>query len=347
VFASLASLPIGGCDRRASSVPSPYQGVVELDQRTLSFEVGGRLVTVPVRRGDRVEPGQVLATLDDTLARQAVALRQADIDTAEAQLAVLEAGARPEDLSTLEAQVRALQSAEKTLQTTLARARRLLADHASTQAVADELEGKVRTARAQREAAQHQLAAARSGARPTEIEVARSRVAAAKVALAAETERLDKLVLRAPAAGTLLEVTVDPGEVVGPGTPVATLGDPAHPYADVFVAIPDLAPLHVGDAAELVVDGTSGPTGASTPATSTARQTFAATIEHIASTTEFTPRYVFSEQERPHLVVRVRLRIADPERHLHPGLPAFARFSTAAPAPTATPGAPSPTAARP
>lgn len=332
-------LALVACDRRATSVPSPYQGVIELDQRTLSFEVGGRLVSVLVRRGDRVAAGQVLATLDDTLARAAVAVRQADLETAKAQLAVLEAGARPEDVSTLEAQVRALQSSEKTLQTMLTRERKLLADKVSTQAVVDELQGRVRTAAAQREAAQHQLASARAGARTTELEVAKTRIAAAQVALAAETERLDKLVLRAPAAGTLLELTADPGEVVGPGTPVATLGDPDHPYADVFVAATDLAPLAVGAAAEVIVDGPPGPAS---------RPTFAATIEHIADTTEFTPRYVFSEQERPHLVVRVRLRIADPEHRLHPGLPAFARFSSAAPASAApTSAAPAPTAAHP
>jgi len=34
----------------------------------------------------------------------------------------------------------------------------------------------------------------------------------------------------------VLDVNVDPGEVVAAGTPVVTLADTEHPYADVFVA---------------------------------------------------------------------------------------------------------------
>jgi hypothetical protein len=47
------------------------------------------------------------------------------------------------------------------------------------------------------------------------------------------------------------------------------------------------------------------------------------TIEHVFPRTEFTPRFLFSEDERPNLVVRVRVRISDPEHQLHQGVPAF------------------------
>ena len=46
-------------------------------------------------------------------------------------------------------------------------------------------------------------------------------------------------------------------------------------------------------------------------------------VEHVAQKTEFTPRFLFSERERPNLVVRVRVRIDDPGRRLHAGIPAF------------------------
>ena len=45
----------------------------------------------------------------------------------------------------------------------------------------------------------------------------------------------------------------------------------------------------------------------------------AARIEHVFPNTEFTPRFLFSESERPNLVVRVRVRIDDPRRELHAG----------------------------
>jgi len=46
-------------------------------------------------------------------------------------------------------------------------------------------------------------------------------------------------------------------------------------------------------------------------------------VEAIGRRVEFTPRYLFSERERPNLVVRVRVRVEDPEGRLHAGVPAF------------------------
>jgi len=47
------------------------------------------------------------------------------------------------------------------------------------------------------------------------------------------------------------------------------------------------------------------------------------TIEHVYPRAEFTPRFLFSESERPNLVLRVRVRAEDPKHELHAGVPAF------------------------
>lgn len=308
----IALAALAACDGTRSSVPSPHQGVVELDQRVLAFEVGGRIVTVEVARGETVKAGQRIATLDDALVRPLRDARVAEIDAARAQLALLESGARPQDMAALEAQIRSLKANEQTIATLLTRQKQLVAAEAAPEATLDELEGRQRAAKAQRQAAEHQLASLRAGARTPEYDVARARIAALGAALEAEDLRQQKLALYAPADGVILEVLADPGEVAMPGAPIATLGDRDHPYVDVFVATDALAPLDVGQHAEVLVDGLPS---------------LDATIERIADTTEFTPRFVFSKEERQHLVVRVRLRIADPGHRVHPGLPAFAVFS--------------------
>jgi hypothetical protein len=53
-------------------------------------------------------------------------------------------------------------------------------------------------------------------------------------------------------------------------------------------------------------------------------------VEFISPRTEFTPRFLFSERERPNLVIRVRVRIDDPKEQLLSGLPAFVSFGPAA-----------------
>jgi hypothetical protein len=60
-------------------------------------------------------------------------------------------------------------------------------------------------------------------------------------------------------------------------------------------------------------------------------QSFPGRVEDIGRRTEFTPRYLFSERERSQLVVRVRVRIDDPEQALHAGVPAFVTMGEAVP----------------
>ncbi len=54
---------------------------------------------------------------------------------------------------------------------------------------------------------------------------------------------------------------------------------------------------------------------------------FRGVVEMVGRNLEFTPRYLFSEKERPNLVVRVRIDLDDPSEKLHAGVPAFAEFT--------------------
>ncbi len=130
----------GGCHEPARH-PGAYQGVIELDERPLAFEVGGRLTELAVRRGARVEPGAMLAALDDTLARTSTAGRQAEAQVATARARLVRAGSRTEDVRALEAQLRAAQANEELIVRNLTRDRALVAFFCSSGARASELLG--------------------------------------------------------------------------------------------------------------------------------------------------------------------------------------------------------------
>jgi len=86
-------------------------GSVEPRERVdLAFESPGRVVDVPVEVGDRVEPGDVLARLDEEQLALQVRQAQAALDLATAQLAQLQADARPEEIAAGEADVQAAQA---------------------------------------------------------------------------------------------------------------------------------------------------------------------------------------------------------------------------------------------
>lgn len=76
----------------------------------LSFQPAGRVAEVKVQAGDQVEAGQVLASLDDSDARLALAQANAALKVAQAQRAQLEAGARPAEITAAEQAVKEAQA---------------------------------------------------------------------------------------------------------------------------------------------------------------------------------------------------------------------------------------------
>jgi HlyD family secretion protein len=100
--------------------------------------------------------------------------------------------------------------------------------------------------------------------------------------------------------------------------PVVTIAEVDRPYAEVFVPQGKLAGLQAGTRARATVDGLPGDLDGE--------------VELVHRRTEFTPRYLFSESERSNLVVRVKVRLADPGRQLHAGIPVFVRFLRFSPA---------------
>ncbi|MBK7583928.1 MAG: HlyD family efflux transporter periplasmic adaptor subunit [Myxococcales bacterium] len=311
----LVALLALGCKPAAPEGEEPFQGVIELDERVLGFEVGGRVDRVEVMRGDTVKDAAPLAALDSTLEKTSREARAFEVEAAKAQVALLKAGPRPEELRALDARIRAVRASETQLAKNLARERELEKRGVSTRAAVDEIETRLNITVADRQSIEQQLKALKRGARSQEIAGATSRAEAADKTVSLQTERIERQVLKAPKAGVVLDVHVESGEVVAPGAPVVTLGDTTHPYADVFVPIGRLDGIQVGAKASVRVDSTNA--------------VFTAKVEHIGRHTEFTPRYLFSERERPNLVMRVRLRIDDPEERLHAGVPAFAKIERA------------------
>ena len=315
----LAALAVLGCDRdRAEVSPESFQGVAELHETHLSFEVGGRITEIRVREGARVKAGDVVATIDRSLGAQALAARELEARTAEVQATLVEKGARPEAISALRARIRAAKAAEDLLKRQAERERVLHERGVTPEARLDELVASHERAVAERQALESQLTELVRGARTEEREVARTRAEAVRASAVLDELRVDKGELTAPADGVVLDVHAEPGEVAAQGAPVLTIAAPRRLYADVFVPQAALSGIDVGDRATVRADGIGA--------------ALSGRVEHVARRTEFTPRFLFSERERPHLVVRVRVAIEDPEQRLHAGVPTFVGIDRGTPA---------------
>ncbi|MFZ1864764.1 MAG: HlyD family efflux transporter periplasmic adaptor subunit [Polyangiales bacterium] len=293
-------------------MPPGYQGVIEHDDRRLGFQVGGKLAQIHYQRGDVIEQGAVIALLDDTAELPVLRAREADLARARANAALVYAGPREEEVRATMAELDGARAELRDAKSNLERNLALPEAAATAASQVSDLRAAYASARARARMLEQQLKQLRRGARPEELAAADAEVRAAEAAVAAEQERLALYSMGSASRVTVLDVPVRVGEVLAAGATVVTVADTTHPYVDVFVPQQDLSGLSIGIPAKVRVDAE--------------KDAFSGRIEHIAPTTEFTPRFLFSPRERPNLVVRVRVRIDDPEERLHAGVPAFASF---------------------
>lgn len=181
--------------------------VVPARSATLSFPVGGIVREVLVTEGQRVKAGQPLIRLDSGQLSAAVSQAEAEVRRAQARLRELMAGARSQETEMAEA---AVAMAE-------ARLAKLKKEGASKEDI-DVAEAELRRARAE-------LDLTRAGSRPETIAAAEAELEAAKAALQKARAALSDAELRAPFAGTVVSIDINPGEYAAPGTAVLRLAD--------------------------------------------------------------------------------------------------------------------------
>ncbi|MCP4544338.1 MAG: efflux RND transporter periplasmic adaptor subunit [Chloroflexi bacterium] len=98
-------------ERGTMLVSVSASGSIKAEARVdLTFELPGEVFEVPVKVGDRVVAGDVLAQLDSGQMALQVQQARATLAMVEAQLIQLEAGAQPEDIAAAEANLRAVES---------------------------------------------------------------------------------------------------------------------------------------------------------------------------------------------------------------------------------------------
>ncbi|MFQ6001780.1 MAG: HlyD family secretion protein [Anaerolineae bacterium] len=162
-------------------------------------------------------------------------------------------------------------------------------------------------------AAQAQLGALRAGPTEYQVEMAHAQLQEAEANLKALEVQWEKMSLKAPRAGLILERMVNEGEIAAPGSPLLRLADLDTVTLMVYVPEPQIGRVKVGQEAQVEVDSYPG-------------QSFAGRVVFIASEAEFTPQNVQTKEQRATLVFGVKIEIPNPDHRLKPGMPADARI---------------------
>jgi HlyD family secretion protein len=315
-----------GCSNEAPQNQVRVSGHVEATEVRLAPEVGGRILLLNVKEGDRIEPGTLILRLDTRDAELALERARAEKQAADAQLRLLQAGSRPEDIRQADAQsqtardeVAAARAELTAAEADFQRFDALLAANAGsrkqrddTLARRDVARERVRASENRQRAAEQNAARLRAGARPQEIEAARARVSAAAAQVATMEKAVKDAELVSPARGIVSQKLAEVGEVAAPKVPVLVLTDLDRAWADVFVPGPAIPRIRMGQQATLFTDaGGSGLQGS---------------VTFISPRAEFTPRNVQTAEERSKLVYRVRVTVDNSEGILKEGMPVEAEI---------------------
>jgi HlyD family secretion protein len=284
-------------------------GNVDIRETDLAFNNSEHIDQLLVQEGDRVHQGQLVATLHRERHEAEVAAAEARVAAQRAALARLEVGSRPEEVRQARANVAAARARLSDAEVTFTRIQDLSVKKLVSRQALDDAQTSLDTARADLEVAQQALALAVEGPRTEDIEEARALLKASEAQLALAQEVLKDTELYAPAAGTIRDRLLEPGDMVSPQTPVLTLALTDPVWVRAYASERYLGRLAPGMSAEVSTD-------------SYPDKTYPGWIGFISPTAEFTPKNVETPELRTRLVYQVRVHVCNPQDELRLGMPA-------------------------
>ena len=272
-------------------------------------------------RGAEAAVADARKAYDDRLAQKGsrdaaetqVAVAEKSLERAREALSLLLEGSREEQVRQADAQLEQAQARVEGARKTLANAQQAYDDRLVHRSQVETAQTQCDMARAQRDLARAQLDELLHGSRPETIEAARGDTERARGALAQAEVSLEDTRICAPTDGTVTDVVSRPGEMVAPGLPVIKMVNLLDLWVKVYLPLPRLGAVVVGDPASIASEGLPG-------------ETFRGKIIQIANMAEFTPKNVQTAAQRERLVYYVKVGIENPEGKLKPGMPAEVRI---------------------
>lgn len=244
---------------RAQSAPgvkSPGRvaapGIVEAASEEVSVgaEIAGRLTRVEVEEGDHVARGQVVATLDASLARERVEAAEAQVKLREADLSAVRNGANM--LQRTEAWVKYKQSQTETAEARAEyeRRKKLFEEGAIEQEEVERAASAFTAAQQREEEANFHRKMVAAPAVETDRQRAEAAVATAQADLKEARTLLEKTSIHAPLAGVVVHGFLKPGELASETSgPILTIADTSRLRVRAEIDEADVGSVRVGESA--------------------------------------------------------------------------------------------------
>ena len=204
-------------------------GLVEARRENIPIGVNvpGVVTELFVKKGERVKAGASLFQTDDREYRSMLEVRLAELEAAKARLHKLQNAPRPEDIPPARASVEEAEARMNDAEAAMARTERLYSRNAAPASDFDKDRFAFLAARATLAKARAELDRILAGTWKEDIEVARSEVKLAQSQVDSINTNLERLIVRAPMDGEVLQLNVRLGQYAAFAwkEPMVVLGD--------------------------------------------------------------------------------------------------------------------------
>ncbi len=245
-----------GEDTRSRSFPGRVEAANKVE---LAFQVPGILVSLPVREGQRVTKGQVVAQLRQDEFQARLKNLQSQLDRARVDLQALRAGVRPEERLRLEAQLRAADAKLVNARADFGRSEQLLRSRVISPLEHDRAISAFAVAQENQQAARQMLEQGTT-AREEDIQAKEAEVRGLESRVVEANLQLTDSTLRAPYDGVIAQRFVEQGQNIQPRQPIIKFQDVDE--IDIVVDIPETvmaAEIRSADLLEMTAEFSAAP----------------------------------------------------------------------------------------
>jgi RND family efflux transporter MFP subunit len=270
-------------------------------------KVTGRVAWIGVEKGDQVKEGQVLVRLEDQEFRAQYDQARGAADSARAQLEQLEHGSRPEEIEQAENNLSEARATAANDKINLDRTRNLFGQGVVSKQALDDATAKYEASQQRAHSLEQSHTLAKIGPRAEEIARAKGSLTQAEGQAAYAKSQLDATVIHAPITGTILERSVEKGELLtgqfaSAARPVFALANLNDIQADLDISQDDFAKLTPHQKAVVTVDAFPD-------------------LKWDGVIAEVSP-----EANRQKATIEVKVQILNPDSHLRPEMNTTVRF---------------------
>ncbi len=214
-----------------------FPGTVQAAQRArLSFRVSGPLTRLPVKQGQQVRKGALLAQIDPRDFETRIKNLEAQLANLQARRKAMET-ARPEDIRRLEANLAAAQARLLEADATFRRYQRLYENDNVSRAEFDQRRAARDVTQADVRSAEEALGIGRIGARIEDIQAMDAQIRALQAEIEQAQDNLRDAALRAPYDGRVAETYVENFEYVRAQQEILSLQDVS--VVEIVAQIPE------------------------------------------------------------------------------------------------------------